>query len=184
MVDVDTHRLTLSVERPGLHYRQDKKLQIAYMPRKRRQDAKIIVSALKSRADMADVTFLAIENVTEDALQSILGESLMFMSFSSQEGFGLPPAEALSAGCLVVGYTGVGGDEYLTPDVAFPIQDSDIVTFIETVQAVIGEYKADPTRLDKMRKTASEFILGKYNAADAQANLLKAWAEIHQKLAG
>lgn len=183
MVDVDDYRLTLSVERPGLHYRQAKKLQIAYMPRKRRVDAKIIVSALKNRADMEDVTFLAIENVTENELLSILGESLMFMSFSSQEGFGLPPAEALSAGCLVVGYTGVGGDEYLTPDVAFPIQDSDIVTFIETVQAVIREYKVNPQRLDRMRKTASKQILEAYNVEDAEANLLKAWADIHQQLA-
>ena len=184
VVEGAPYRLTLSVERPGLHYRQDKKLQIAYMPRKRKDDAKIIVNALKNRADMADVTFLAIENVAEDALQSILGESLMSRSGGSQEGFGLPPAEALSAGCLVVGYTGVGGDEYFTSDVAFPIQDSDLVTFIETVRAVIGEYKADPTRLDRMRKAASAQILEKYNAAQAETNLLTAWAGIHQQLTG
>ena len=60
----------------------------------------------------------------------------------------------------------------------------DLVTFIETVRAVIGEYKADPTRLDRMRKAASAQILEKYNAAQAETNLLTAWAGIHQQLTG
>lgn len=109
MTDTNCHRLTLNLERPGLAYRQDKKLQIAYMPRKRAEEVEIVVNALKNRAEMADVFFTAIENVSEYEGFDILGDSLIFLSFSSKEGFGLPPAEAMAAGCLVVGYTGVGG---------------------------------------------------------------------------
>jgi glycosyltransferase involved in cell wall biosynthesis len=181
VTDTDCHTLKLSVEKPGLNYKQEKKLQIAYMPRRRREEVEIVITALKNRADMADVTFVEIENISSEEVCAILRDSLMFLSFSYKEGFGLPPAEAMAAGCLVVGYTGVGGDEYFTKDVGFPINDSDVTTFIETVETVVTEHRADPKRLDAMRKKASKRILETYNAADARANLLSIWKEIHQQ---
>lgn len=182
LANIASHNLRLSVEKDGLNFQQKKKLQIAYMPRRRGEEVDIVVSALKARSGMADVSFVAIENMPGDAVVDVLSESLLFLSFSYREGFGLPPAEAMAAGCIVVGYTGVGGDEYFTRDIAFPINDSDLVSFIDTVQSLVVEYQENPERLDKMRKKASKHILETYNAADARSNLLRVWAEIHQRL--
>lgn len=74
-----------------------------------------------------------------------------------------------------------GGDEYFTSDIAFPINDSDIISFIETVEAIVVEYKENPKHLDKLRKKASQRILEMYNAADARSNLLDVWGKIHQQ---
>ena len=43
----------------------------------------------------------------------------IFLTFSNQEGFGLPPVEAMACGCLVVGYHGHGGKEFLKPEWSF-----------------------------------------------------------------
>ena len=37
-----------------------------------------------------------------------LQDSLLFLSCGHPEGFGLPLAEAIACGCLVVGYHGLG----------------------------------------------------------------------------
>lgn len=181
---VENFPTTLSVERPGLDFQQNKKLQIAYMPRKRAEEVNLLVAALKRRNRLQDVEFVKIEKVSDDELVGILNESLIFLSFSSQEGFGLPPAEALSAGCLTIGYTGVGGNEYFTDDIAFPIPDSDLVNFVDTVESVVAEYRENPARLDALRKKASDRILDKYSAARAHSSFLNAWQKIDDKLVG
>ena len=57
---------------------------------------------------------------SEAAVADILRESQVFLSFGHPEGFGLPPAEALACGCLVIGYHGGGGREYFGPAGAYP----------------------------------------------------------------
>jgi len=172
------HRLQLSVEKPGLSYQHDKKRQIAYMPRKRAEDASMVLAALKSRPALRDVSIVPITGLPENELLQILRDSLMFLSFSSQEGFGLPPAEAMAAGCITVGYTGVGGDEYFTDELGFPIADSDVVTFADTVEAVLIEYERDSARLDQIRQNASRHILATYGFEKMRARLLDVWARI------
>jgi hypothetical protein len=182
--NVENFPTTLSVERPGLRFQQNKKLQIAYMPRKRAEDVNLLVAALKRRNRLNGVEFVKIEKVSEEELVRILNDSLIFLSFSSQEGFGLPPAEALSAGCLTIGYTGVGGNEYFSDDIAFPIADSDLVSFVETIESVVAEYRENPTRLDALRKKASNLIRDKYSAARAHSSFINAWQKIDEKLMG
>jgi glycosyltransferase involved in cell wall biosynthesis len=41
-----------------------------------------------------------------------LKESLLFLSFVNGEGLGLLAVEAMSCGCVVVGYDGMGGKEF------------------------------------------------------------------------
>jgi hypothetical protein len=172
------HNIPLSIERAGLTFSQNKKLQIAYMPRKRAEDAGLIISALKSRPALAGVSIVPFTMMSNEKVLETLKDSLIFLSFSSQEGFGLPPAEAMAAGCIVAGYTGVGGDEYFSKDIAYPVADSDIVAFIDTVEAIVTEYRADPHRLDQQRQAASKRILEAYNFASMRTRLLKTWSEI------
>ena len=44
-----------------------------------------------------------------------LQEALLFLSCGHPEGFGLPLAEAIACGCLVVGYHGLAGRDFATP---------------------------------------------------------------------
>ena len=89
----------------------EKTKTIAYMPRKMREHADK-VSFYLSQYLPADWKLVPIERLPESAVMKILAQASIFLSFSDQEGFGLPPLEAALSGALVVGYTGQGGLEY------------------------------------------------------------------------
>jgi hypothetical protein len=97
-----------TVFRPG-----PKTLQIAYMPRKRLRDVPYIRRCFaQAYPALAGTRWMEIEGQTEEKVAQILGESAIFLSLSRREGLGLPPLEAMASGCLVVGFTGIGGRDY------------------------------------------------------------------------
>lgn len=169
------------VSKPNLISPAHKKKQITYFKRKRHLEAELLPNLLSRSEVFADWSFVEIKDMTEDEVVKTLSDSLIFLSFSSREGFGLPAAEAMAAGCLVVGYTGVGGEEYFTKDVAFPVPDSDIIAFAKTVETVAQEYEKDPKRLDVMRHAATERVLNHYSPDVMSKALLQAWTEIHTR---
>jgi glycosyltransferase involved in cell wall biosynthesis len=106
-----------------------------------------------------------IDGMSERQVAAALKESLVFLSFSSREGFGLPPAEAMACGCIAIGYAGGGGVEYLLPELSYPVPDGDIVAFARTVEQVLTEHARDPGNLAEMARRASAFVLDKYSMA-------------------
>lgn len=180
---IEAYRTSLSVEKPGLQFTQKKRKQIAYMPRKRPEEADIVAKALKRTPELSDFTFKPIIGMSNVEVANTLNESLIFLSFSDQEGFGLPAAEAMLAGCIVIGYTGVGGDEYFNSDVGYPIQDSDIGAFLNTVKSVASAYDQDPKPLDLKRRHASDCISKHYNRNLMTTELKATWSAIRRDLA-
>lgn len=115
-----------------------KKKQIAYMPRRRGEDAQRIIKALKRRGALKGWNVVAIDSLPAQAVANILRESMIFLSFSQREGFGLPPLEAMACGCLVVGFHGLGGAEFFDPAYCYPIPEDDICSFQETLEVLLA----------------------------------------------
>ena len=168
----------LPVCHAGLTYNPDKKLQIALMPRKRREEARILASLIKRHPDLVGVPLVVIDQLPDEAAHRLIRESLIFLSLSQREGFGLPPAEAMATGSLVIGYTGVGGEEFFTEETGFPIPDGDIVAFVEQVADVVSAWRQAPEELERKRRHASDFIWSHYNETVARQSLLELWAGI------
>jgi len=156
-------------------FQAEKSRTICFLPRKRKADATFMASLIRNRPELASYTVKPIANVTSRELRKIMAESLFFLSFSSNEGFGLPPAEAMAMGCITIGYRGVGGNEYFTRDVGFPIPEDDFVAFYRTIIEVVEEYEVNSTRLECMRQTASKSILSTYTKNRTTKALLGAF---------
>lgn len=109
-----------------------KKKTITYMSRKLPRQSEMVCFFLKQYLP-PDWSLVRIENVTDQELRNLLGESSIFMSFSEFEGLAAPPLEAAFAGNAVVGYTGGGGDEYFEEPIFKRIENGNIPQFIQGV---------------------------------------------------
>jgi hypothetical protein len=72
--------------------------------------------------------------MTELETANVLGKSSIFLSFSDQEGFALPPLEAAFSGAMVVGYTGQAAKEYFREPNFWPIENGNFIAFVQAVR--------------------------------------------------
>jgi hypothetical protein len=171
------HRIRYSIN-PKLYYPQEKKKQICFMPRKNIEDAKQVLYMLRYRKVQPRWTIREIKNMREARAAEIIRESAILMSFGAPEGFGLPPAEAMASGCVVVGYHGNGGKEFFTKDHGFPIEVGDIMGYAQTMERVLEEYERDPARLKQMAKDAGRFVRDTYSIEAERQSVVECWEKI------
>jgi hypothetical protein len=165
-------RIRLGLD-PDLHHpsMDRKRRRIAYMPRKRACDAKLVLELLRNRNVLDDWELIAIEQRSEAEAAELLRSAQIFLSFNRQEGFGLPPLEALACGCLVVGYTGYGGREYFRPPFAIAVEDGDVVAFAQKAEELIRRVDTDPYDVTAAAVAGSRFALD-YYSRDAEREAL------------
>ncbi|MCZ0961440.1 glycosyltransferase family 4 protein [Paracoccus benzoatiresistens] len=155
-----------------------KENMIAYMPRRRADEVDLLVRSLKDRGQVSDYQFQPIDGLPLSEVASLLGRARIFLSFSEGEGFGLPPAEAMASGCIVIGYTGGGGDEFFDPGWSFPVPDGNLPRYLQKVEDVVAEYRRDPRRLEAMAHLASSGIAARYGAEVQEKELVKVFGEL------
>lgn len=174
------HRVHLSINTRLFDFNTDKKKWIAYMPRRSEDHIQQVISILIERGKLKNWTFSPISDASQEQVSLIMKDSAIFLSFSEQEGFGLPPAEAMSCGCLVVGYHGEGGREFVNEARAWPIPSGDIIQFAQTVEKIAEEWDRNPKALVSKARSASAFIQNTYNRERETTDLLDAWHAILQ----
>ncbi|MDA9975781.1 glycosyltransferase [Alphaproteobacteria bacterium] len=87
--------------------------RIIALPRKRPFEFDVIKHLFALRhPHLAVIPWVRIENLPHAEVLEALSKSTIFLSLQRFEGLGLPALEAMAAGCLVVGFTGDGGDDY------------------------------------------------------------------------
>lgn len=171
-------RIHNGVDKEKFVFKQEKKPQIAYMPRKLSEDALYIINSLKFRDAFHNFEFVEIDNLKENEAAAVLRESLIFLSFSDREGCPLPPMEAMACGCLVVGYHGFGGQEYFSFETGYPVPQRDVLCFSQTLERVIEEYLKSPELILEKRKKASAFILREYSLEREERDIVSFWKAI------
>ncbi len=156
------YRIPLAINHDEFAGTEQKRNVIAFMPRRREMDVRIVVKLLKDRGQVGDFELRPLDKMQHRDVAKAMGEASIFLSFSELEGFGLPPAEAMSAGCVVVGYTGVGGKEYFDAEVGFPIEDGNIKDFVLCIEAVAERCRSGDAGIAAMRRKASARIRERY----------------------
>lgn len=154
-----------------------KRKTIALMTRKRAHEAEAVVQLL-FRSGISGWEITPIGALQQTDVARVLGESAIFLCFSSGEGFGLPPAEAMAAGCYVVGYTGDGGREFMQADWCSPIADQDLVSFAEEVARVARWWDEDSEEVQRVAARGRDFVTRTYTRAKLRDDLEVAFAAL------
>lgn len=149
--------------------------QIAFMLTKNPDDALQVVNILKFRGALDGWELAPIQGRSEAEVARVLRESSVFLSFGTREGFGLPPAEAMACGCVVVGYHGMGGREFFRPEFSYPVPIGDVLSFARTAERVLGEFRSAPERMERMGREAAAFIGDRYSYQAEERDIVDFW---------
>jgi glycosyltransferase involved in cell wall biosynthesis len=151
------------------------------MPRKCSEEAAQIISILNERGVLGDWILVPIHDMHESEVAAILRESAIFLSFSQREGFGLPPLEAISCGCIVIGYHGGGGEEYFQGPTIFPITQGEIVEFAQTIEKIALNYDSSQETHSELTLSAKNMIENEYSSDREKKDLARAWKVLLKK---
>lgn len=103
----------------------------------------------------------------------------IFLSLSSAEGFGLPPAEAMACGCVTIGYHGRCGLEFFRPEFSYPIELGDIKKdYARTVERVIREIDGGAAPFERMTHAAAAYVARHYSVSTETETILRCWDAI------
>lgn len=152
----------------------EKRRQIALMPRRRREDLLTTVHLLRRSGQLDGWEVVLIDNMSQAEVARALGSAAIFLFGGEREGFGLPGAEAMAAGCYVVGFTGDGAKEYMLPAHSAPIAESDCVEAARRTLEAMRWFDEDRAHFDDLTRAAAQFIATRYNRDRSRAALERA----------
>jgi hypothetical protein len=170
------HRIRLVVD-TSLFTPATKRRRIALMFRKRRAEAETVVQLL-TRSGPEGWEITPIGEMPQADVARVFADSALFLSFSQEEGFGLPPAEAMAAGCYVVGFTGDGGREFMDPQWCSPIADENVVAFAQEAARVARAWERDPEAVQRRADRGREFVASQYTLVHFRDDVGAAFADI------
>jgi hypothetical protein len=152
-----------------------KRRQIAFMPRKLGQEVPFLMATFRRRHRRhANVPWVAIDKATQRHAAVMMAESAVFLSLSHKESFGLPPLEAMASACLVAGFHGDGGREYMTADNGWWAETGDWKACVDGLAAALDLLEADGPAL-AARHEAMAATVARYNPARLETALLAFW---------
>lgn len=160
--------------KPGL-----KQKRIAYMPRKRGIEASYLRDMFRHLyPEYRNWAWDSIHDQAETETARRLGEAQLFLSLSRLEGFGLTPLEAMAAGCVVAGFTGIGGREYANDSNGFWANEDDFPACLAALKQAVDLASAAPSDSTTAYRSAAAATLARYTDATFKENVLKAASEI------
>lgn len=151
---------------------------IAFMPRKRPIEAAYLCDMFRfTYPEYRDWKWDKLSNLSEIEVARAMSEARVFLSLSKLEGFGLTPLEAMAAGCVIAGFTGIGGREYATPENGFWAEEDDFPACLEQLK------KAVTLSLDEGGPRAAyaescQKTLARYTPEVFKAAVGKVWQQI------
>lgn len=155
-------------------------ISVAWMPRKRTFESQIIRRMLTLRDPAGNWTIEEIGNVSERVVGEILGRTSVFVALGVLEGFGLPAAEALAAGCFVVGYPAGGGEEIFDGPGAWRVSEPDPTSVADVVMQVL-ERQAE---LEHLRTVVRHSVMTRWPREKMGSALVAAVAAALDELPG
>lgn len=173
------YRIHLGIDPSRFHPSESARARrICYMPRRGREDAELVLNLLAQRRTLGDWTVKPLDRLPHVEVGQLLRTSRLFLSFSYQEGFGLPVAEAMACGNYVIGYHAYGGRELFRPDFSAAIEPGDVLGFCRAIEQAVTNDRFDETWCLKRGVAASRFVLENYSIARERTDVLDTYAKL------
>lgn len=141
--------------------------RVSWFPRKRPREASLLKELLRHDPRLAGVDLVEMIDAPQASVAATLGTSTVFIALGHSESFGLPVAEAMAAGCLVVGYDGGGGHELFEAPGAWAVPEQRPLLVRDRVVDLLA--RAD--ELAEVRSANREWVLERYTPAHTAAAL-------------
>jgi hypothetical protein len=155
--------------------------RIAYMPRRGQVDARQVLEILKARKSFAGWELVPLDGLSHEQVAAQLRHSRIFLAFTYQEGFGLPPAEAMACGNYVIGHHGYGGREFFRPAFSAPVDAGDVLGFVHAVEGALAADRADPDWCAARGRAAAAFIETEYSPSREREEVTAVYRELLEK---
>lgn len=147
-------------------------LRVSWFPKKRPREASLLKRLLVDDERLSGVDLVELVRTPRAEVAATLGSSAVFVALGHTESFGLPVAEALASGCLVVGYDGGGGHELFEAPGAWRVPDQRPLLLRDQVADLIQHIDA----LAPVRAANRRWVLDRYPFARTGAALQEAVA--------
>ena len=177
---INITRIWYGIDEKLFNFNPFKKKTIAVMPRKLASDQIFLDNLLKVKDVLQNFSITVIDNMPFEQCAEIIRDATIFLSFSDREGFGLPPAEAMACGCIVIGYHGQGGKEFFKENLTFPIEHGDMLEFAKQISNIIELSNTNPEIISQIGKAASTYILNEYSIVKQEESILTAIRKVLQ----
>ena len=163
---------------PSMYSREsNKKRQIAFMPRKLGDYVPFIQATfVRMYPDYSDVPWVAIHQMTRRDAAKVLSESAIFLSLSDKESFGLPPLEAMASGCVVAGFHGDGGREYMNEGNGWWAETGDWRACVHGLAAALEVFDKGGEGLEGYHRCAMQTVEA-YSVEIMEEKLLAYWRQ-------
>ena len=171
------HTVLNGIDPALFHVPQVKVRRIVYMGRKQADHIRKVALMARQRPALARYPFRELGRLSHAEVAAELRDALVFLSGGHPEGFGLPLAEALACGCLVVGYHGLGGRDFALPHMR-AVEYGDLLGFVDALETELQRFEADPAAAGAERHSASAAILQRYSPAAEREQALAVWGRL------
>lgn len=159
------------VFRPGLEKRQ----AVAFAPKKRAIEAKAVRSFFeKLHPTHAGRDWTEVQGLSERQAAQAFADADLCLSLSRMESLGMTTLEAMASGCVCAGFTGIGGDEYATPENGFWARDDDCMAAADALGAAADLVATGGAPLKRMQDAGYE-AAAKWSYAAFRDALEAAW---------
>jgi hypothetical protein len=152
-------------------------ITVACMPRKGHHHLQLVQGLLAAQpVGDRDIAWVEIYGLPREQVAARLRAAHVYVSTSETEGLGLPPLEAMAAGCLVVGFAGGGGLDFATADNGVWVQDQDPWALAEALRRILLDLsdRQATTSLEAKRRAGQAVAMG-YSHARFERDLTTFW---------
>ena len=168
---------TLYAYRPA-----EKANRIAYLTRKDASGEWLRGVLSRRDSALAEYEWTPLRNLDESTYARHLRQSSVYLATTLQEGMHISVLEAMACGCLVIGYSGIGGADYMVGEGpnqnCLLVENGNLLLLGQTLEGALHELRCNPDRYETVRANATATAKRYQDAAAETASLAAFFSEL------